>query len=131
MWSIKVRIPSFVAVKVRAGRYVKMLGWVALLTAVTGLTSWLVAAVLVALYYKLSKLTEREALLGRNHGHAVMCEVDGRGKNCVVCLAAPPSTVLVPCGHLCICLTCSNTAGMTKCPICRSHIRERIKVFFN
>ena len=70
MWSIKVRIPSFGAVKVRAGRYVKMLGWVALLSAVTGLTSWLVAAVLVALYYKLSKLTEREALLGRNHARS-------------------------------------------------------------
>ena len=129
MWSIKVRIPSFVAVKVRAGRYVKMLGWVALLTAVTGLTSWLVAAVMVALYHKLSKLTEREAVLGRSQA-AVMCEVDGRGRSCVVCLAAPPSTVLLPCRHLCCCLTCSNTAGMTKCPICRSHIRQRIEVCY-
>ena len=106
----------------------KMLGWVALLTAVAGLTSWLVAAVLVALYNKLSKLTEREAALGRSH--AVTWEVDGRGRSCVVCLAAPPSTVLVPCGHLCCCLTCSNSAGMTKCPICRSHIGQRIEVFY-
>ena len=45
---------------------------------------------------------------------------------CAVCLDAPNTHVLVPCGHKCVCSTCAETLGKQKqgnlCPICRTQI---------
>ena len=52
---------------------------------------------------------------------------------CVVCLAASVSTVLLPCGHLCLCTACAtsmqdNTKGCT-CPLCRVGVEKFHRVF--
>jgi hypothetical protein len=48
-------------------------------------------------------------------------------KMCVVCLCEEKDTVLVPCGHYCLCSSCSGSVQM--CPICRCQIRLRQRVF--
>jgi hypothetical protein len=46
---------------------------------------------------------------------------------CVVCISEQKDTVLVPCGHCCICSTCA--ASLSTCPMCRSKIQLRQRVF--
>jgi len=46
---------------------------------------------------------------------------------CVVCMEKPPETVIVDCGHLCLCVKCGN--HMKFCPLCRVPISKIIKVF--
>ena len=50
---------------------------------------------------------------------------------CVICMSANKSWLCVPCGHLAMCGPCSaKVKSQTgRCPICREHIREVIKVF--
>lgn len=49
---------------------------------------------------------------------------------CVVCLQNPKTHAFVPCGHLCICQNCVGvTIIRRKCPICRAHAIQAIKVF--
>ena len=48
---------------------------------------------------------------------------------CVVCLSSDKSVLCLPCRHLCLCLSCSEHAQMTRCPICREFIDEKISVF--
>jgi hypothetical protein len=46
---------------------------------------------------------------------------------CSVCLEHKRLMVCVPCGHLCICQECREK--VTKCPICRTDIRECMYIF--
>jgi predicted metal-dependent hydrolase len=46
---------------------------------------------------------------------------------CVVCMEDPPETVIVDCGHLCLCVKCGN--DLKFCPMCRVPITKIIKVF--
>ena len=46
---------------------------------------------------------------------------------CVVCLSDAKDTVLVPCGHFCSCNSCAGT--LTACPLCRTAIQYRQRVF--
>jgi len=57
---------------------------------------------------------------------------------CVVCMAACVSTVLLPCGHLCLCINCANTFQQLRqrpeskgvsCPLCRLPITNMHRVF--
>ena len=48
---------------------------------------------------------------------------------CVVCCERQSSHVLIPCGHLCLCGSCAESVT-TDCPICRSPIQSRQRVFF-
>ena len=52
---------------------------------------------------------------------------------CVVCMAASVSTVLMPCGHLCLCMTCASSmqqkAKSVACPLCRVHVDKVQRVF--
>ncbi|KAH8152781.1 uncharacterized protein LAJ45_03006 [Morchella importuna] len=58
---------------------------------------------------------------------------------CVVCSDETPDTVLVPCGHLALCSGCCDTMGIkergarnwsaVRCPLCRTAVEYRIKVF--
>lgn len=53
---------------------------------------------------------------------------DGDGeRDCVICLCNPKDTVLVPCGHFCVCSSCA--ANVPSCPMCRTVIQFRQKVF--
>ncbi len=59
---------------------------------------------------------------------------DDSAKECVVCLSEQIQTVIVPCGHMCLCLECSEQLtpkknNPTKCPICRTAIMQIIQTF--
>lgn len=55
-------------------------------------------------------------------------EDDSGQKECLVCLDNIKDTVIMPCGHLCICMECGPSLVKAKhtCPICRSHIATLI-----
>ncbi|ORC84285.1 uncharacterized protein TM35_000461040 [Trypanosoma theileri] len=46
--------------------------------------------------------------------------------NCVVCFG-PKDTVLVPCGHYCLCGACAT--NVPQCPLCRQSIKFRQRIF--
>jgi hypothetical protein len=46
---------------------------------------------------------------------------------CVVCMDAGPTHALVPCGHQCVCATCS--AALRACPLCRGAVASAVRVF--
>jgi hypothetical protein len=52
---------------------------------------------------------------------------------CVICWNERKNIVLLPCRHLCVCLSCSqqlwnNTQNET-CPICRKQVENRLEVY--
>ena len=48
---------------------------------------------------------------------------------CVVCQTDAKTVLLMPCRHMCLCKECSSRSEMTKCPLCRVAITEKIDVF--
>ncbi|KAF4130245.1 C3HC4 type zinc finger [Phytophthora infestans] len=50
---------------------------------------------------------------------------------CVICFDGPQSAVCVPCGHNAVCMKCAKEILTTsaECPVCRTHIRELIKLY--
>lgn len=48
--------------------------------------------------------------------------------HCVICMDRPPSVVIVPCGHLCVCQPCSGRLQQ-QCPVCRGAATEMIQTF--
>jgi hypothetical protein len=51
---------------------------------------------------------------------------DVAADSCLVCYGKK-DTILVPCGHFCLCVSCA--ANITECPLCRSKIMVRQRVF--
>jgi hypothetical protein len=52
-------------------------------------------------------------------------ELFGEGEECVVCLSAPSTISLLPCGHNCLCQECAGQ--IVKCPICRLDIASTLR----
>ena len=54
-------------------------------------------------------------------------------KECVICYERNVSMVLIPCGHPCLCESCSSTSTMNKikwkCPECRAGVHQVAKFF--
>ncbi|KAJ8261068.1 hypothetical protein COCON_G00167910 [Conger conger] len=48
---------------------------------------------------------------------------------CVVCMEMEPHTIFLPCGHVCCCQVCSEV--LQTCPLCRSDIEQRIRLYRN
>jgi hypothetical protein len=48
---------------------------------------------------------------------------------CTICITEPVSMTFVPCGHT-VCLSCAQRQSLN-CHVCRSHIREKVKIFFS
>lgn len=53
---------------------------------------------------------------------------------CKVCLDAPMTHAMVPCGHFCLCKTCVDVLAsvdcyMWKCPICKTRVTQYLRVF--
>lgn len=51
----------------------------------------------------------------------------GEDNKCKVCLENNIDAVILRCGHLALCMSCSR--GLKKCPICRRNITEVVKIF--
>ena len=56
------------------------------------------------------------------------------GSTCVVCLAAPKDSVVLPCKHLAMCAECTKAVFTSsrepKCPVCRARIEDCIYGMF-
>uniref|UniRef100_A0A914E580 RING-type E3 ubiquitin transferase n=1 Tax=Acrobeloides nanus TaxID=290746 RepID=A0A914E580_9BILA len=52
------------------------------------------------------------------------------GAECIICMANPRDTVILPCRHLCICNGCAETLRykLNNCPICRSPFKALLKL---
>ena len=51
---------------------------------------------------------------------------------CIICIANKKNTVLVPCGHLCVCHECTTgilKANPPKCPVCRTIVEDSKVVY--
>ncbi|XP_017163241.1 E3 ubiquitin-protein ligase LRSAM1 [Poecilia reticulata] len=56
--------------------------------------------------------------------------VEGPGSSeCVVCMEVGAQVVFLPCGHVCCCRICSD--ALQNCPLCRSSISQRIRLYQN
>uniref|UniRef100_A0A3Q2ZWH6 Leucine rich repeat and sterile alpha motif containing 1 n=1 Tax=Kryptolebias marmoratus TaxID=37003 RepID=A0A3Q2ZWH6_KRYMA len=48
---------------------------------------------------------------------------------CVVCMETGSRVIFLPCGHICCCQVCSD--ALQNCPLCRSNICQRIRLYQN
>lgn len=48
---------------------------------------------------------------------------------CVICLDRKSDVVLLNCGHVCCCFTCSS--ALTACPMCRKPVVQRVRIFIS
>ncbi|KAM7369401.1 hypothetical protein PAMP_013672 [Pampus punctatissimus] len=46
---------------------------------------------------------------------------------CVVCMETGAQVIFLPCGHVCCCQVCSD--ALQNCPLCRSNISQRIRLY--
>lgn len=49
----------------------------------------------------------------------------GEDQECLICLSEEKNTIIMPCGHLCVCTDCGKRLQADKkfsCPICRGPI---------
>ena len=49
---------------------------------------------------------------------------------CAICQIRNPTRVLLPCGHLCLCLECFEISKCVTCPLCRKQIEESVRCFY-
>ena len=51
---------------------------------------------------------------------------------CSICLHNPFQVVLIPCGHICMCIDCLKQLRLNKkCPVCRSNFEKHINIYFS
>lgn len=62
----------------------------------------------------------------QNEADSELCEADSG--LCVICWEGPKTHVVVPCGHQCVCDSCSSAIGQ-RCPMCRGDVERVVKVF--
>nr|XP_043868455.1 E3 ubiquitin-protein ligase LRSAM1 isoform X1 [Solea senegalensis]XP_043868456.1 E3 ubiquitin-protein ligase LRSAM1 isoform X1 [Solea senegalensis] len=56
--------------------------------------------------------------------------VEGPGSSeCVVCMETESQVIFLPCGHVCCCQVCNN--ALQNCPLCRSSISQRVRVYYS
>lgn len=48
---------------------------------------------------------------------------------CVICMDNLVNMVCLPCRHLALCTFCGQQGSIESCPICRSHIEDRMQIF--
>ncbi len=70
----------------------------------------------IKLYKKLQDKIEHDDIIKNNF----------KTDECCVCLSTNPEVIFVPCAHLCSCMECGQQ--LSKCPLCRRQITNRINV---
>ena len=58
----------------------------------------------------------------------VIIENSFSSDNCAVCLNNQPSILILPCLHVCHCITCEEEGLINKCPLCREKIDRKIVI---
>ena len=61
----------------------------------------------------------------------VSVESDSLNSNdCIICLSAKKSTIVLPCRHMCLCFKCAETikGRADKCPLCRQSFRALLHI---
>lgn len=54
--------------------------------------------------------------------------VEGPGSSeCVVCMETGSQVIFLPCGHVCCCQVCCD--ALQNCPLCRSNISQRVRLY--
>ena len=50
---------------------------------------------------------------------------------CCICFSQATTHALIPCGHMCLCDSCTATLppSFSRCPICRKEIQQVVKIF--
>lgn len=50
---------------------------------------------------------------------------------CVICMEAPRTHIVIPCGHVCFCKECARAAALQvrECPLCRGDLQKIYHVF--
>ncbi|RHY01504.1 hypothetical protein DYB36_009179 [Aphanomyces astaci] len=69
------------------------------------------------------KIVEQRQALDRQ------VEVQQELKLCVICMSAEKTILCLPCRHVCMCQPCSAHSEVTRCPICRLDIAEKMAIF--
>jgi Zinc finger, C3HC4 type (RING finger) len=49
--------------------------------------------------------------------------------DCVICWLVHVTTALLPCGHMCVCPNCAVLPDLLECPLCRTDIAEKKRVY--
>jgi len=52
------------------------------------------------------------------------------GMECIVCFERNKDTLFSPCNHICCCSSCASKLKPNICPVCRSAISSKSKIFF-
>ena len=57
---------------------------------------------------------------------------EGLDQLCIICMDAPKSHALMPCGHFCLCRTCTQehySSRGSHCPVCRASVSSSQQIF--
>jgi len=90
-------------------------------------------------YYSLQQINNKNNIIKSNqeltstNNNEIKTEYDFQlHQDCTVCLDRMRDTVLIPCGHICLCYSCAKELvehGPKQCPICRSSIQLINKIY--
>lgn len=52
---------------------------------------------------------------------------------CILCTSGPSTVALVPCGHVCLGLCCTDIyfSSQSECPICRRFVETYVRLYFS
>ena len=79
-----------------------------------------------------SKLNDEELMKKDDKLEENTTQVKNEEKECVICTVTKAEIAFIPCGHKKTCTACSDKlikSNKPVCPICRSIIKDAIKVF--
>jgi hypothetical protein len=71
------------------------------------------------------KIVESEIISQKN---AVIDQMQD-DMQCVICREQQKAVLLLPCRHLCLCQGCSHKHELPSCPVCRTHVVERMRIY--
>jgi E3 ubiquitin-protein ligase MUL1 len=78
---------------------------------------------------RLNRIRQSQENNGENRAGAAATGANDDQTHCVVCLTNPRETVLLDCGHVCLCNDCVELIPNKKCPICRQTFRTHMPCF--